>query len=90
MNPGDHVVVKDFTLVRKVGSDEEHYTERMQNGLIVQLSHLWHELGSEAEPQPTYLVLFSREMKLYYVPADGMLTPDQATDPSRLFGRLRG
>lgn len=90
LTPGALVVIKDFALVRRFNSEEEHYTERMQAGLVLTLSHIWHELGDSKEPQPTYLVFFSKDMRLYYVPADCLLTPDQATDPGRLFGRLRG
>jgi len=89
LTPGTLVVVRDFALVRRFNSEEEHYTEKMQVGLVLALTHIWSELGS-GEASPTYLVMFSRDMRLYYVAYDSLLTPSQATDPSRLFGRLRG
>ena len=89
-SPGSLVVIKDFVLVRRFNSEEEHYTERMQTGLVLTLAHIWHELGSDGDAEPTYLVMFSKDMRLYYVPSSGMMSPDQATCPSRLFGRLRG
>lgn len=88
--PGQLVVIRNFTLVRRFNSEEEHYTERFQNGLLLTLSHVWHELGRDGEPDPHYLVLFSNDSRLYYVPASGLATPDWFTDPSRLFRRFRG
>ena len=88
--PGALVVVQDFALVRRFNSEEEHYTEKMQCGLVLTLAHIWQGLGSDGDPQPTYLVMFSRDMRLYYVPASNLMTPDRAVCPSRLFGRLRG
>lgn len=90
LTPGTLVVVKDFALVRRFNSEEEHYTGRMQAGLVLTLSHIWREVGRSVEPQPTYLVMFSNDMRLYYVTAGDLLSPDQATDPGRLFGRLSG
>lgn len=90
LTPGALVVVKDFALVRRFNSESEHYTERMQTGLVLTLSHVWYELADTGQPSPTYLVMFSKELRLYYVKADDLLTPDQATSPDRLFGRLRG
>jgi hypothetical protein len=87
--PGDLVVIKDCSLVRRYLSEEEHYTHRLQNGLVIMMTHVWTELGS-GQAEPTYLVLFSRDMRLYYVARTHMLTPDQASDPSRLFGQLSG
>lgn len=89
LTPGTLIVVRDNTLVRRWGSEEEHYTQRLQNGMVLQqLAYLWRE--GEYRDSPTYLVLFSNDMRIYLVPADSLLTPDQATDPGRLFGRLRG
>lgn len=82
------MVIKEFTLVRRLASEEEHYTHRMQNGIVLQLAYLWRE--GEYRDSPTYLVFFSNDMRIYYVPAGNMLTPDQATDPGRLFGRHSG
>lgn len=87
--PGQLVVIKDFTLVRRFNSEEEHYTERMQPGLVLTLAHVWYEIGSSG-PGPTYLVMFGKDSRLYYVPGDSTLAPDRVTDPSRLFGRLSG
>lgn len=86
--PGTLVVVKDFTLVRRFNSEETGYTEKMQVGIVVTLSHVWYDCGRSVEPN--YLVMLSNDMRLYYVPSNGMLTPDEATDPGRLFGLLRG
>lgn len=88
LTPGTHVVIKDFSLVRRLASEEEHYTSGLQNGIVLQLAHVWRE-GDE-RPEPTYLVLFSRDMRIYYVPESMLLSPDEASSPGRLFGRHPG
>ena len=88
LTPGMLVVVLDNTMVRRMGSEEEHWTPRSQHGLIVQKSHQWHEAGRGDEVLPDYLVLFSNDSRMYYVPGDRLCTLDAFHDPSRLFGRL--
>jgi hypothetical protein len=79
MNPGDLVVIKKFMLVRQANSEEERYTNEMQIGIVVQLSNLFRELGWTGPwVDPTYLVLSSKEMKLYHVPAGSVVNPDDA------------
>ena len=89
LTPGSHVVVRSGALVRRYNSEEEHYIEGMATGLIIQLTSTWYETGS-MELTQRYLVLFSVDSRMYYVEATDLLTPDQASDPGRLFGRLRG
>ena len=90
--PGELVVVKAETLVRRVGSEEEHYTGRHQNAIVVQESHLWHEPGAGEDfgLRVDYLVLFSNDSRMYYVTSDRLMRPDEAVSAGRLFGRLPG
>ena len=90
LTPGTLVVIKRNALVQRFGTETEFFLPSATTAMVVQLSHLWHELGTIAEPSPSYLVLFAGETRLYIVPGDMIMTPDQATDPSRLFGWLRG
>jgi len=90
--PGQMVVIKAGALIRRCGSEEESYTMGLQNGIVIQQSHLWHEAGREDDfgLKVDYMVLFSADSRMYYVTAGDLMTPDQAMSPDRLFGRLRG
>lgn len=90
LTPGTLMLVRPSSLVRRWNSEEEHYTSRLQNVIVIQRSHQWREDASDREVFPDYLVLFSNDGRMYLVSAGHLVTPDQARDPSRLFGRLSG
>ena len=90
LEPGQFVVIKPGALIRRFGCNEESYVEAHRSGMVIQQSHLWRELGNDSEPVPDYMVLASHDMRIYYVSSSHLLTPDALSDPSRLFGRLRG
>lgn len=92
--PGQLVVVAGFSLVRRFRSEEEHYTARHQNAMVVQKTCVLFEgdcdewaLGPERGLSTSYLVLFSNDMRMYYVGCSRLLHPSSVEDPSRLFGR---
>ena len=89
--PGQFVIVQASALVRRFGSEEEHYTRGLQNGIVIQQSHVWHEFVADHDDyglKVDYMVLFSNDTRVYYVSAKSMMLPDQATSPGRLFYRL--
>lgn len=92
LTPGELRVVKTFTLVRKYGSEEEHYTQGLQNAFVISKSHTWSEPGEtdDGEIYPHYLVLFSNDSRMYLVPGNCLMHPDHARDPGRLFGTAHG
>lgn len=75
-------------LVNRTSSNEESYTSRYQVGIVVRVSHLWREPAGYFYADavlPTYVVLFSSDSRTYNVPASYLCSPDELTDPSRLF-----
>jgi hypothetical protein len=82
INPGDLVIIDKFMLVFQADSEEERYTNEMQIGIVIQISHLWRELLGWTGPwaDPTYLVLSSKKMKLYHVPAGNVMPLDETLD----------
>jgi hypothetical protein len=92
--PGALVVVKPGALVRLYGHAAEHYTEGLRNAIVIQETYHVSEdedgMGQDGRVSPDYIVLFSDDMRMYLCPASHLLTPDEATSPGRLFGRLSG
>lgn len=89
--PGQFVIVTPGALVRRVGSHEEHYVEKIQFCMILTESHMWHEpgLGPDQRFYVDYAVLFSDDKRVYYVSAEHIKQPDHIKDPARLFQRLK-
>ena len=90
LEPGTLVVVKNGATIRRHGSEEEQWVNRPELAMVVQKSHQWHEgVGNDAV-EATYLVLFSKDNRMYYVAAGNLAHPDHAHDAGRLFGRIVG
>jgi hypothetical protein len=89
--PGTLRVVTGGALVRKWGSEEEHYTQGMQIGTVINKLHAWVEPGQHGDKvYPCYLVLFSNDSRMYVVPGNHLAHPDHVKDPGRLFGAAHG
>ena len=88
LKTGDLVVIKHGALVRRYQSEEEHYSWRLQSGMVLMLNYAWIDLGSGA-PELNYLVLFSHDMRMYYVARRNLLLPDQIGDALALPQRLK-
>lgn len=91
LTPGTLVAVTTGALVRRWGSESEHYTVSVCFGMIIQKSHQVRESNLNWDAmEPDYLVLFSSDSRMYLVPQDHLTHPDHVKDPGRLFGRLSG
>ena len=85
LTTGMMVLIKDFSLIRRHDSEEEHYTSGFQYALVLHRGFRNHEISS-GEIKTAWLVFSSRDTTLYYVYSDRLMTMDDARDPSRLFG----
>lgn len=93
LHPGQLVVVMPGALVNRTQSNEESYTTRYHMAIVIRVSHMWREPEGRSYDdfvQPTYVVLFSNDSRTYSVPAGYLCSPDELTDPGRLFNRLSG
>lgn len=89
--PGDLLVVDSFALVRRWGSEDEHYTGPYQMCIVISKHHSWSEPGQFGDrAYQCYLVLFSNDSRMYVVPGNKLLQPDRIKDPGRLFGPAHG
>ena len=91
-SPGQFVTIAVGALVRRVGSHEEHYVERVESGMIINESFLCTDPDSDDDKpiQVNYVILFSIDRRCYHVSSDHIRHPDHVLDPSRLFRRLKG
>lgn len=82
--PGQLVVVRPGSLVRRWASEEEFYTDKLQLGIVIQHASTWNDHGMDTV-QCDYLVMFDSG-RIYLVGGFRLVHTDHARDPSRLFG----
>lgn len=90
--PGQFITIAVGALVRRVGSHDVHYVEKVQPAMIINESFMCSDCDSinDKSIEVDYVVLFSGDQRCYHVSSDHIRHPDHVLDPSRLFPRLKG